>query len=99
MYKVTVLLTRPSADVSWLPLSENMKNTLTKHKNEGNLISENVSLSEDGLKKNYTSIWKDKKTYESWIFDDDLAYDRHQRRIYNVKNGCTISVIDLEEIN
>lgn len=98
MYKVTIRMTRPSIDVPWFEPSNVMKNTMIEHRANGNLISESAFLQDDGLTKIYIAVWKDKETYEKFIFDDELAYERHQRRIYNTKYQCNIKVIKTENI-
>jgi hypothetical protein len=98
MYKVTIEMTRPDANIPWFLVSRQMRSIMDLEKTNGNLISEEVSLSEDGLKKTYIAVWKDKKSYENFVFNDDLAYERHQRRIYNVKNNCNVSIVSVEEV-
>lgn len=99
MWKVTVLMTRPSVDVPWYTPTDTQLNKIQEQKDQGKLLLDRLDRRIDGLARNYTTIWATKEDWEAYMSDPELDVERQKRRLYNSRRKIQVNIIDAIEVN
>lgn len=98
MYQITVVTARPSTDAVFWPQSEEVRNIVQGFRSDGSLVSDNLTVSEDGLTRTYTAIWLSKEKYLEFIDNEVVSNERWQRKLYNKNNNIVMTTTEAKEI-
>ena len=96
--KVTRINVRPSILVPWfLVPKEMLDQRAAKVESTGLVTPPTFIVSEDGLTRTQTKVWKDRETREASITDPVIAELNNMAEAYDAANGIT-GTVEFEEV-
>jgi hypothetical protein len=88
MFVHTKINVRPSVDVDWYKLPEDVEeHRYNNYEVTKKMLYRSEALSEDGLTRTITTVFSDRNTYEEYIKDPIIANMFILREEYNLNNN------------
>ena len=90
--------TRPNTDVDWFSgVSEDSVAVDSERRSSGKLVSVDHTVSDNGLDRISTAVWKDEATNAAHWGDSRIETFVSARNTYNAANGISLEVLQNEE--
>lgn len=98
MYQITVISSRSTTDVVFYPQHDSVKTIIQTYRDSGDLVTEDLSISDDGLSRTYTATWISKEKYLEFIDNEVVTAERLNRKMYNQNNNIVMALAEAKEI-
>ena len=98
-WTVKIKQTRPNTDVNWhqASISDVPAAIDSDRRSSGKLVSVDHTVSDNGLDRISTSVWKDEATMNAHWGDSRVQSLISARNTYNTSNSISVTVLQNEE--